>query len=147
MGGAEVVWLLAIGAGLYFWNLGKAAQNLIYTPGNFTGIELQGVSPVVHAEIIVQNTNNASFTLYSIAGNVFSNGTLIGNISNFSPVLIAGNSQTVVPLTLVLQPVTLVNEIIQIITGGVGQREFKIDGRVNANGFQDTFSIDYKLGV
>lgn len=147
MGGGEVLIYLAIAAGLYIWNLGRAASNLNYFPGNITGYSIQGFSPAVYIELIVQNTNNVSFTLNSLAGNVFTDGTLIGNISNFMPVEIPGNSQVPIPLTLTLQPMGLVNEIIEIITGGVGGRDIRIQGSVNANGFQEPFSIDYKVGV
>lgn len=139
--------IVAGAAGLYYWNLSRAATNLTFFPGNVTGVSLTGLSPTVFAEIIVQNTNNASFTLNSLSASVLSDSTLIGNISNFTPVQIPGNSQATIPITLSLQPLTLVNELIGIITGGVGQRTLAINGTVNANGIQSPFTLQYKVGV
>lgn len=147
MGGLGVVILLAGAAGLYFWNLSKAAGNLIYFPGNITGFQLDGISPVIHVDLVIQNTNNVSFTINSLAGNVLSNSTVIGNVANFSPVEVAGNSQTAIPLTLVLQPLALVGDIISIITGGVGKRDLQVQGSVNANGIQESFTLNYKIGA
>lgn len=147
MGGTEVLAFLAVAAGLYFWNLQKAAGKLTYYPGNITAFDMQGLSPVLYAELIVQNTNNVSFTINSMAASVTADGTLIGNVSNFSPVQIPGNSQAAIPITLVLMPIGIANEIIQIITGGAGRKNIKVTGGVNANGFQEEFSLDFKIGL
>jgi len=147
MDGLSVLLVLAAGAGLYFWNLSKAAANLIYFPGNITGFRLDGISPVVYVDLIIQNTNNVSFTINSLAGNVFSDSTVIGNIANFTPVEEAGNSQTSVPLTLVLQPIAIVGDIIAIFTGGVGKRNLQVHGTVNANGIQEGFDLNYNIGA
>ena len=139
--------ILAGAAGLYLWNFGRAASNLQYFPGNITGFSLNGLYPVLYMDLIVQNTNNISFTINSLAGNVTSQGTIIGNVSDFTAVEIPGNAQATIPITLTLQPLTLVNEIIGILTGGSGKRDLQLDAVVNANGIQKTFSIAYKLGV
>ncbi len=147
MDGLSVLLVLAGAAGLYFWNLSKAATNLIYFPGNITGFRLDGISPVILVDLIIENTNNASFTINSLAGTVMSNDTVIGNITNFSPIEVAGNSQAAIPLTLTLQPIALVGDIISIITGGIGKRDLKVHGTVNANGIQAAFDLNYKIGV
>jgi hypothetical protein len=139
--------ILAGAAGLYLWSKGRAATNLLFFPGNITGFSLNGIYPVLYINLLVQNTNNTSFHLNSLAGNVTSNGTQIGNISNFTGVEIPGNSQINVPITLTLQPLTLVNDIIGIITGGSGSRDLKLDAVANVDGVQATFSLSYKLGV
>jgi hypothetical protein len=146
MGVFEAVALVAGVAGLYLWNLSKAASNLTYYPGNVTGFSLSDYSPVITVDLHVQNTSNVDFTINSLAGNVLSDGTIIGNISNFTPVRIPANSQGTIPLTLTLQPLGVVNDIISIITGGSGLRNLLLQGSVNANGFQQTLSVPYKIG-
>ncbi len=145
MGGLEAVLLLAGIAGVYLWNLHRAAGNLQYYAGNITGYSL--LPPMITIELVVQNTSNVTFTISSLAANVTSDGTQIGNISDFIPVTIAPNNQGVVPLTLRLLPLGLVNDIISIITGGSGSRNIKIEGTVNANGIQSPFGLSYKIGV
>lgn len=147
MTGLDVLLILAGAAGIYVWNLSKAANNLTYFPGNITGISLDGLTPVVFATLIIQNTSNLSFTISSLAGSVTSNGTLIGNVSDFIPVAIPANSQGQIPLTLRMQPLGLVNDIIAILTGGNGTRTLVVAGSVNANGIQQPFSLTYNVGV
>lgn len=147
MTGLDVLLALGVVAGLYFFNLYRAADNLVIFPGNITGFSLSGISPEITAEIVVQNTNNISFTVASIAASVSSNGTLIGNVSNFTPTEIPGNAQTVIPLKIQLQPVALVNNIIGIITGGSGSTEIVVNGSLNANGIQAPIALTYKLGL
>jgi hypothetical protein len=147
MGGLDVVLLLAGAGAVYLWNLSKAAGNLIYSPGDISGFRLDGISPVLYVDLVVQNTNNVSFTINSLAGNVLSNDTVIGNISNFTPVVLPGNAEAIIPLTLKLQPIGLVSDIISIITGGVGNRDLRIKGTVNANGMQEGFELIYKIGL
>lgn len=147
MSGFEVLAALGVIAGVYFWNLNRAAGNLVFFPGNITGFSLNGLSPIIQAELVVENTNNVSFTIMSIAASVSSNGTLIGNVSNFTQFQIPGNSQATIPLTLVLQPIGIVNNIIGIITGGSGGTTIQIEGSINANGIQAPISLTYKIGL
>ena len=147
MNPATLLYIMVAAGGLYLWNLGRAATNLVYIPGNITGLSLAGLTPQVTATLVVQNTSNLEFTINSLAANVLSNGTQIGYISSFTPVVIQANSETRVPITMTLQPIGLVNEITSIITGGVGTREIVVDGSINANGIQAPLSIEYKIGA
>lgn len=144
-----VVALLVVAgaAGLYLWNLGKAAGNLIYIPGTITSFSLNGISPEIAATLVIQNTSNITFTINSLAAVVTSDDTQIGNVSSFVPTSIPANGQATVPIILTLQPIGIVNEIIQLITGGSGKRDMAIKGTVNANGMQQSFSVEYKIGT
>lgn len=145
MGVFEAVALLAGLAGLYLWNLSRAASNLIYLPGSITGFNL--LPPIVYLEILIQNTSNVDFTINSMAANVTCDGTLVGNVSEFVPILIPANSQGAIPITLTFMPLGLVNEIIEIISGSAnGFKNIEIKGSVNANGIQQAFLIPYKIG-
>lgn len=147
MSGLEFLIALGVVGALYYGNLFRAAGNLVFFPGRITNLSLSGFSPEITAELIVQNTNNVSFTVASIAATVSSNGTLIGNVSNFSQIEIPGNSQAVIPLTIQLQPIALVNNIIGIITGGAGSSEISVNGSLNANGIQAPIDLTYKIGL
>lgn len=146
MGVVESLLLIAGGIWLYTSTVTKAAGNLIFVPGNITNIGLAGISPVVVADLLIQNTSNVDFTLNSLAANVTSDGTLIGNVSNFSAVSIPGNSQTAVPLHLTLLPLGIVDNIIQAFYGGFTKKEFVVDGSVNANGQQVPLKLIFKIG-
>jgi hypothetical protein len=146
MGGFEALLLLAGVAWLYTSTVTKAAGNLIFVPGNIINIGLEGMYPVVVANLLVQNTSNVDFTLNSFAATVTSDGTLIGNVSNFNAVAIPGNSQTAVPLNLTLFPLGIVDNLIQAFYGGFVKKEFIIDGSVNANGQQVPLKLIFKVG-
>jgi len=148
MGGLEALLLIGGIAGLYFWNLKRAAENLQYIPGRILNLALNAGSPQITVELIIQNTSNVDFTINSLAGNVTANGTLIGNVADFMPVIVPANNQGSLPLTLTLQPLGIVNQIIAILSGNnSGQVTFDVAGAVNANGIQQPFTLNYKVGM
>lgn len=146
MGGFEALLLIGAGVWLYSNTLTKAAGNLIFVPGNILSIGLEGINPTLTAQLIVQNTSNVDFTLNSLAGNVTSDGTLIGNVSNFTTVAIPGNNQTAIPLTITLFPLGIVDNIISAFYGGFQKKELTFSGSVNANGQQVPLTLVFKIG-
>jgi len=140
--------LLLIGAGvlgLYFWKQKEAAGHLIFFPGNITGMQFVNSTPVVSLTLQVQNTSNVDLHLNSIAGNVLANGQLIGNVSNFTPVIIARNSQTLLPLTAQLQPLGIVNDIIRSFQTGSFAQDISIQGQANVGGVQVDVLLNFKV--
>ena len=95
----------------------------------------------------VQNTSSSDILLNSFAGNLLSNGTMIGNVSNFSGVGIPGNSNVQVPLTVELFPVGLVSDLINSFNSGSGVQNLELDAMVNANGYQLPVTLKYKINV
>jgi len=91
--------LLIVAGGLIAWNIfsrREAAASLNFIPGKIKGISWEGMSPVLTIQMIVQNTSNHSFTILSIAGNVYlikpdGKKYLIGYVSDFE-------KQTVAPI-------------------------------------------------
>lgn len=147
MGLLEAAILLAGGYGLYLWNQGRSAGHLIFYPNNITDLGFDGATTVISADMLIQNTSNATFTINSFAGNVTSNDTLIGNASSFTPTTIPPNNQALFPLELRLNPIGLVDEIISAIQTHNIDKEIVIDGNVNANGYQLPVKITYKIGL
>lgn len=149
MSGLEALLLIGLAVGIYINTQQKAAENLVYFPGNAgipTGFAFEGATPVLTGELIVQNTSNVDFTINSLAGNVSTDGTLVGNISNFEPVTIRANSQAKLPLHLALFPYGIVDNIINSFFGGAQKRELLIDGSANANGQQVAINLKYTVG-
>jgi hypothetical protein len=140
--------LLLIGGavGIYFWNKGKAANRLIFFPGAITDAFFENNIPYAEIELIVQNTSNVSIQLNSLAGNVFSSGTLVGNISTFTPVKIQSNSQGAVPILIRFKLLGIVNDLLNAFQYGNFQRELTIEGSVNAEGVAVPLSLTYKVG-
>lgn len=146
MGGIEALLLLGGFAMLYFGNKARAAGNLTFFPNRITSMAFEGINPVATLELLVQNTSNTNFTLYSLSGNVLVQSTLVGNVSYFSPVNIPGNSQAVVPLTIRLLSISLVDDIITTFQTGQFAKDMVFEGAVNANGVQVPLHLVFKIG-
>lgn len=146
MGDTGALLLIGGAVALYAFTTARAAGNLIFAPGRITGLSLDGMSPVIIAELKVQNTSNVDFTLNSLAGNLSTDNTLIGNASDFIPAQIKGNSQTIIPITLTLLPLGIVDNIINILVGGYQKKELIFDGSVNANGQQVPLLLKFNIG-
>lgn len=146
MGGIEALLLLGGFTLLYFGNKAYSAGNLTFFPHRFTGMAFEGITPVATIELIVQNTSNTDFTLNSLSGNVLVQNTLVGNVGNFSPVYIPGNSETVIPLKIRFLLISLVDDIIAAFQTGHFDKELVFDGTVNANGVQVPLNLTYKIG-
>jgi hypothetical protein len=143
----KLLLLGALGAGA-FWLYSKtrALGDLIFSPGAVTGAAFSGSSPLLNVTILVQNTSGSSLQLNSFAGNVLSNGNLIGNVSNFSPITIPGNSQLLMPVTLLLQPIGIVNDIIQAVQNSHFIQNISIKGQANVNNFQLPVNVNFSVG-
>ena len=131
---------------LWYLNTSRSAANLNYYPGNVTGMSFSGISPVATVELIVQNTSNVDFTINSISGNAYTDSTLIGNVSDFSPQVIPANSQRAIPLTITLFSIGIIDQIISAFQNGFTQKKIDITGTVNANGFQVPLQLSYNVG-
>lgn len=147
MDGLSALLLIGAAAGLYIWNTTHAAGNLVYKPGDVTGMNFSLTNTVATVDLIVQNTSNVDFTINSLAGNAFTDGTLIGNVSNFTPVIVAGNSQGAIPLTIELYNISVVDQIISAFQNRFQKKELELEGTVNANGFQERFNLTYTVGL
>lgn len=142
--------LLALGTvGLIGWMLyakGRAAGTLILRPGRVDNIFFDGISPVLQLSLIVQNTSSSGFTVESMAGEVLSDGYIIGNFSNFSPIQVNGNSQVTIPITLRLGMVGLIQDLITSFNTGDFTKQIKLQGFVNAGFIRAPIDTSFLIG-
>lgn len=137
---------LATMLGLYFYKQKDAAGHLIFFPGNITGMGFDNSTPYAQLTIQVQNTSNVSINLYSLAGQVYANNILIGNVSNFSPVTITGNSQVLIPVTIQFFLIGAVNDLIRSFQTNSFSQDISVEGYVNAANFQVPLKLTFKIG-
>ncbi len=102
--------------------------------------------PSLIANLKVQNTSNQAFTLQSMAGNVYANNTLVGNVALFSSVTIPPNKQAIIPMNIDLLLIGLVNNIIDAITNGSVKQNLELEALANVDGFQVPVDLEYKIG-
>lgn len=125
----------------------NAAITMIFFPGTVQGVSFVGISPVLTFSVIVQNTSNVDVTINSIAGNVFSNTQLIGNVSTFTPVFLRANSQNTITLTSQLSALGVVNDLIRAISTGNFSQDLQFTGFANVSGYQMPINVSYQVGL
>lgn len=139
--------VIAAAVGFSWVNRVRAVGNMIFLPGQILSFGYIGSLPTVQFSVFVQNTSGTPVTLNSLAANVFTSGQLIGNLSQFEPILIAPNAQTQITLTATLRPITLVTELTQLFLNKLYQRNILIEGYANANGLQFPVKLNLTLGA
>lgn len=136
--------MLLIGGlvGLNYLLKGRALGNLIFTAGQIQSIDMQGATPIIRFTMTVQNTNSVGVVLQSIAGNIFTSDagklTLIGNISNFQPTPIPGNSESILLLNCRCNLVGIINDIISAFQYKNLQKNIQVQAVANIDGLQFT---------
>lgn len=125
----------------------RALGNLVVTPGSIRSMDFVGATPIITFTIIVQNTSGSSLLINSFAGNVYSGGTLVGNVYNFSPIAVPENSQIEVPVIVQLQMIGIVNDIIAAYQYGNTKREIVVEGFANVSSFQLPVTLKFTVGA
>lgn len=141
--------LLLAGAGItayWLWSKSNAAGHLVFSPGNITNMAFDGATPSITFQIIAQNTSGTDLLLNSLAGNITSNGSLIGNVSNFLQTPIPANSSTPVTLVASLQILGIVNDIIKAFQYGNIKQDITLTGYANVNGIQAPINLTMTVG-
>lgn len=95
----------------------------------------------------VQNTSNQSFTIRSLAGNLYANNYYIGNVSSFTLRTIAPNSQQVIFITARLQLIGIVNDILNAFENRNFAQTIEIKAMANVDNLQIPININYKIGL
>jgi LEA14-like dessication related protein len=125
----------------------NAAGNLVFIPGTISDIGVGDADPYMTISVIAQNTSNTSLLLNSFAGNVYANGTLIGNVSNFSGVVVPANTQASIPMQVLLLPLGIVSDLIQAFKNKSTAQSISIQAKANVNGFQVDVPLNFMLNV
>lgn len=148
MTSAQVVGLSAIGLIAYsFIRKTAGLSSLNFFPAGIIDFKFQGVTPVLTVGLAVQNTSNQSYTLQSLAGNIYTNTFLVGVVSDFIPVDIKANAQTIVPIQIRLSLIGAVNDIIRAITTGDITQDLQLRSNANIDNLQLPLTLNYKAGV
>jgi len=133
--------------GLYLYNRYQQAGSLIFYPGNITNIGFTGSNAVADTSIVIQNTSNGSFTVRSLAANVYYNDTLVGNISTFGNWVLGPNSQGQLPVQINFLLLSIINEIISVFTTKDRVKPLRVKGTVNADSIQIPLDLTYQIGI
>lgn len=125
---------------------GKAAGTLNFYPSNIKDLYIENARPVIVLGVAVQNTSNQNFTLNSFAGNLYANGYLVGNVSNFTPQTVSRNSEQIIDIKIRMGVLGVVNNIIQAWNNGSFQQDLEFDGYANVDNLQVHVPLKYQIG-
>ncbi len=140
---------LLIGGGLLAYNAmakGTALKTMNFYPKSVDSIRFDGVTPVIRLGLAVQNTSGQQLIVRSIAGNLWANDYLIGNLSNYTPLVIRPNSESILFLTIRLSILGVVQDIINAFTNRGTTQVINLQARANVDNYQIPIDIKYKVG-
>lgn len=137
----------AAGAGLlYLAAKARTVGNLIFMPGTIQGMEFNDLYPIATFSVIVQNTSGLGVNVDSFAGNLIANDILIGNVYNFIPVQLPPNSQTIIYMSMRLNSLGIVNDVIRAFQFRNFQQNVRIKGFVNSGILQIPLNLKFTFG-
>lgn len=125
---------------------GNALQSLNFYPKKVYDIKMDGVTPVLKIGLAIQNTSNQFLMLHSLAGNVYCNDFLIGNVSAYTPTRIGANGETILILSIRLSLIGIVQDIIRAFNGGGWKQKINLDARANIDRYQIPVKVSYQIG-
>lgn len=131
---------------LYFLRLKTTISHLNYYAAGVS-LSWDNQTPVLKVSIGIQNPDENSFLVKSIVGNLYANGTIVGNVSAFTPLTVPPLSSVVYPVYVRLSILGITSNIIQILTGSGGFREMvEFDGTARVDNITNPLNIKYTIG-
>lgn len=101
---------------------------------NKIGFKLDGISPVVLIDVMVQNPTGNSFDISAFSGQAFLNGSLLGTVSYFNKITVAQLSETKLTLPVKVSLIGAGALLIDILNGKTKvAAKVQVIGTVNVN--------------
>ena len=120
----------AVVAAYYLWTSAGTINSLQFIP---KGIAVQGSG--FSLVLGVQNPTNNAINFSSLAASLNVNGSPVGNVSSFTPVTIAPNSETDINLLVLPNAFGIASGIINLAEGNEGSGNFSssLSGTASVN--------------
>lgn len=142
--------VLLVGGGLIAYTMftKKAALgSLNFYPASIKNIHFDGSTPVMTIGLAVQNTSNQKFILRSMAGNLYANSYMVGNLSFFQEQQILPNSQGTLWVDIRMSLIGAVQDIIRDFQNNNFSQELHLDAYANIDNYQVPIDLKYKVGI
>lgn len=140
--GGSISPLLIVGAGLaawYFWTRANALKSLVFNP---VGLGVQGAA--ISLQMEVDNPTSNSLQLNGFAGQLYVNGSPIGNVTDFQPVMVLPGAARI---NLLITPNVfgIAAGVISQLDGSEGSGNFSASlvGTANVNGIPLPVNISF----
>lgn len=141
LGGAALAFLV------YKFTQLRRVGRLIFFPGSVHSFSMQGQIPVIQFNLSIQNTSSQSVVLRSVAGNLFADGVLVGNISSQGVIEIPANGSIYTRVAAQLSFLGIVNSIIDAIQDKDTSKVLMFEGFANVDDLQVPVDLKLNLGV
>lgn len=129
----------------YYYQKTRAASLITYTI-NSVALNFSGVTPILKIILNIQNVTGQSITINSMAGFLYVNNQNVGSISNFAETVIAPNSQTAYEITVKMNLIGVVSDLINLITNKAGnQTSIQIVANANIEGVIIPINSKYNI--
>lgn len=125
---------------------GRAVGDLVFYPKGIKSLKFESGSPILELNLGIANTANQSFDINAIAGNLYTNDTYIGYISNFLPIKIPARSETILPIKIRLSLIGLVSQLIEGLQNATWTQNLVFDFNTNIDNLVLPQKITYKIG-
>lgn len=125
----------------------RRVGRLVFFPGGIHSFKFVGSTPVIEFNVQIQNTSSYAVTVNSLAGNLYADGVLIGNVFTQSLIDINSNSAVIVRLTAQLGLLGVVNTLIASYQGRDGKKTIMFDGYANIDDLQVPIELKFNVGL
>lgn len=124
----------------------KTAANLLNFTINSVNTALNGINLIVTVNVLISNPSNQSFTANNISGVLLINGVAYGSVSNYSPITVAPNSQTIYPVTITTSIIADGLALYNILSSNNGSGlNIGLTGTASVSGVVIPVNVNYKL--
>jgi len=141
--------LLLGGLGILAYSLirkATAAGNLVFYPKGIRGLKFEGATPIIELGLGVGNASNQDFTINAMAGNLYTNDTYIGYVSNYNAITIPPRSEAVIPIKIRLSLIGIVSQLVEGISNGTWTQNLDLQLQANVDNLVQNVGIKYKVG-
>lgn len=125
---------------------GAALGTLNFYAGAVSNLTFENSRPVFTLGLVVQNTSNQSFTINSVAGDLYANNNEVGNVSGFITQHINANSETTIYLKIRMNLLSIVNNLVTAFTTGNIKQQVKLEAMANIDSLQVPINLSYTIG-
>lgn len=126
-------------AGLFIYSLVKKAAAGQKINTFFKGIKVLKPSgfalPKIQAIFLLQNPSSQQIEINSLVGSLAVNGKFLSNLTNFKKIIVPGNSQVELPITVSTGLLDAVTTIVALLKDKSKNVTASFDGNVNAENF------------
>lgn len=125
----------------------RRISTLTFFPGTIHSFSFAGSIPVLEFNISIQNTSSLPVTVKSLAGNIFSSGYLVGNVTSTSIIDIPSNSNIQTRVKAQLSLLGIVNNLIAAFQNRDSSKEISFEGFANVDNLQIPLNLKFNLGL